>query len=294
MSGEGAGGRGAAAAGSEREGSEGAEEAEDSAREKPEDDEAAEREELAAAKEAERHGPEGAKEAERPGTRSPTRSELKVPDSRASFSFLDAQDAYQSLPSTAPTGADRMGTRLWAGLELPEIETRTREMAVELLQPTVQRVTGLEAEFADLARDLKGISIAVDEHWRTRSLVELQNETLTAFRAEMARWDMLRMEQEGTVKTSLAAFRKEVDDLRYRCTRIDSAMETCSRGATRNNQALEELQRTTDSLRSHLTESVDGVKRVSGPLPAHTGRRGEASPTPGALGSSRKGWLGRA
>jgi len=71
------------------------------------------------------------------------------------------------------------------------------------------------------------------------------------------------MDQEGTVNTRVATFQKEIDDLRSKCNRIDTALETCTRGAGRNSQALEELHHTTDSLRTNLSADVDGVKRMA-------------------------------
>eukprot|EP00921_Rhytidocystis_pertsovi_P013892 GHVQ01022582.1.p1 GENE.GHVQ01022582.1~~GHVQ01022582.1.p1 ORF type:complete len:525 (-),score=92.95 GHVQ01022582.1:258-1832(-) len=145
-------------------------------------------------------------------------------------------------------------------VEFAEFETRMRKLIVDLLEPTIQRVSRQQVEL-DAVRSL------LEKH--TQSLAEVSlvavkvQQQITAveqFREEMNRWDLHRRSQESKVNEDTTLMKQELESFRYNLERKEGTLESMQRTVDR---VVSEINRAMDIQDQHKQHNDDRMDQLN-------------------------------
>jgi len=154
--------------------------------------------------------------------------------------------------------ADSYVERAGNEMALANIETRLREMIIELTSPTIHKVT-LAASDLD---DVKGM---VQTHARSIQELQLgqfhateQVSTILSFKEEMGRWDAQRRAHESSLDEKQEAMQQKLDAFQYGLEQKESALHHLQRSVDRTaaelNHVTEEAEIQREAVEARLDE----------------------------------------
>eukprot|EP00920_Eleutheroschizon_duboscqi_P042891 GHVT01102130.1.p1 GENE.GHVT01102130.1~~GHVT01102130.1.p1 ORF type:complete len:208 (-),score=30.16 GHVT01102130.1:635-1258(-) len=137
-----------------------------------------------------------------------------------------------------------------AEVEKVEFETRMRQLIVELLEPTIKRVSRHEAEGAAIRKQLAKHADALKESQTLAVQAQQQLATVDYFKEELAKWDTQRRNQEAKVAEDIAFMRQDLDSFRLDLERKDGSIESLQRMNDRMNTQVTRVIELQDQHRS--------------------------------------------
>eukprot|EP00920_Eleutheroschizon_duboscqi_P042893 GHVT01102132.1.p1 GENE.GHVT01102132.1~~GHVT01102132.1.p1 ORF type:complete len:570 (-),score=82.48 GHVT01102132.1:1026-2651(-) len=148
-----------------------------------------------------------------------------------------------------------------AEVEKVEFETRMRQLIVELLEPTIKRVSRHEAEGAAIRKQLAKHADALKESQTLAVQAQQQLATVDYFKEELAKWDTQRRNQEAKVAEDIAFMRQDLDSFRLDLERKDGSIESLQRMNDRMNTQVTRVIELQDQHSQHTDERADKIAK---------------------------------
>eukprot|EP00388_Colpodella_angusta_P011236 GDKJ01028878.1.p1 GENE.GDKJ01028878.1~~GDKJ01028878.1.p1 ORF type:complete len:583 (+),score=93.70 GDKJ01028878.1:30-1778(+) len=118
-------------------------------------------------------------------------------------------------------------------LEFADFETRMRKFIVDLLEPTLHRVSLFENELSSVKQSLERNSRALTEINVLSIRAEQQLNMVEQLREEMSKWDSQRRVYESRLTEDLNLLKSDMDNVRFTLDRRDSAIQAVERTCER-------------------------------------------------------------
>jgi hypothetical protein len=150
-------------------------------------------------------------------------------------------------------------------IETAELETRIRRFNLELVQPTIRKVTLFEHEMADFRNELVRSTTMINDLARIANKVDEQVIVAQGFREEMGKWENERRTAQANTSETIANMNQDLDNFRYSLERKDAQIHSMQRTMDRMVGELSKLQEGNEALRHHVeTRQAQHSKILNG------------------------------
>eukprot|EP00927_Polykrikos_kofoidii_P077729 TRINITY_DN74646_c0_g1_i1.p1 TRINITY_DN74646_c0_g1~~TRINITY_DN74646_c0_g1_i1.p1 ORF type:complete len:691 (-),score=166.17 TRINITY_DN74646_c0_g1_i1:57-2129(-) len=148
------------------------------------------------------------------------------------------------------------GKRTEREVEFAEMETRIRKFNIELLTPTIRKISTTEKVLDDLWEQVRRTQSMLGELTHTSMKVEQQVAVVDSFREEMSKWDAERVRMQLHITETISLMKQEMDQFRYTLEREDSSIHSLQRTMDRTVGELTKVQASSDLMRNHVNHSI--------------------------------------
>ncbi|CEM14446.1 unnamed protein product [Vitrella brassicaformis CCMP3155] len=132
-----------------------------------------------------------------------------------------------------------------------------RHLIVELIEPTIHRVTQTELSLKSLREMNERIQKDMHDAQLLSVKADQQVSMVEHFREELSKWDVQRRNHESKLTEELSVMKHDLDGFRYNLERKDTTIQGLQRAVERATQEVNRLMDGQDQLRQYSDERID-------------------------------------